>query len=176
MYMQELDDFSIETDNIILLQYKDGARQRVQVKELSQHLSKRDLQKVNAALKLRRSFIKTHMPRMGALLVMTGLLAAVMITGGPVVSHWLVRPGAPQSVTAPGDTVKAGSLAAPSPVSTPPANETAAPAATPLATTPSPAPVATTAPAKATAPVTDIITRPIQTVTHAIGGLLDAVQ
>jgi cytoskeletal protein RodZ len=87
--MSELANYSIETDHIVLLAFRDGRRLRVPVGQLAHHLSPPDLEKVRAALKLRRDFIRRHMPKVVlALAAAGGLIAALAVGGHAVAGLW----------------------------------------------------------------------------------------
>ncbi len=85
--MQRLINFSVETDNVVWLQFHNGHEQRVPVGSLAQHLLEPDLKRVRAALKLRRDFIKTHAPKAGLLFVAALGLAALWLTGHRAVAQ-----------------------------------------------------------------------------------------
>lgn len=79
--MGELENYSIETDHTVLLAFRDGRRLRVPVDRLPGYLKPRDLAKVRAALKLRRDFIRKHMPKTALVLAAGGLVALFAVSG-----------------------------------------------------------------------------------------------
>jgi hypothetical protein len=86
--MSELANYSIETDHTVLLAFKDGRRLRVPFGQLAHHLMPPDLDKVRAAIKLRREFIRRHMPK-AALVLMAGGLIALLVAGGQAVANYI---------------------------------------------------------------------------------------
>jgi hypothetical protein len=110
--MKELATYSIETDHVVLLAFRDGERRRVGVKKLAKYLGPADLAQVEAALHLRHSFIKSHMPKMVLTMAAGGLVALLAITGRPLANLWAPETDAPQ--TPPGTAV-VRSLAEPTP-------------------------------------------------------------
>jgi hypothetical protein len=90
--MSHLENFSIETDNVVLLQFKDGQTKRVAVWQLSRHLLARDLQRVRAAMKLRQDFLRDHMPKSGLIITLAAGLVAVAWGGGAFTSELLRSP------------------------------------------------------------------------------------
>jgi len=89
--MHKLANFSVETDTIVLLQFQDGQQSRVAITQLPQHLTGADLKRVQAALKLRRDFLKTHLPKMGLMLA-TGVGLATLFIGGHKLAAELMVP------------------------------------------------------------------------------------
>jgi hypothetical protein len=92
--MGTLENFSIETENVVLLHFKDGQTKRVAVWQLSRHLLTRDLQRVRSALKLRRDFLRDHTPKSGLAIMLASGLMAVAWGSGTIMSN-LMRPSAP---------------------------------------------------------------------------------
>lgn len=90
--MQRLSNFSIETDSVVLLHFQDGQEQRVPVSQLPQHLYDSDLKRVNAAMRLRHDFIRTHLPKMGLMVLVILGLAAVVVGGQRAVAQFLHSP------------------------------------------------------------------------------------
>jgi len=88
--MSELANYSIETDHTVLLAFKDGRRMRVPIGQLNHHLAPPDLEKVRAAIKLRRDFIRRHMPKVALLVAATGLVGLLTV-GGRVVAEFMNR-------------------------------------------------------------------------------------
>ncbi|MDF2461015.1 MAG: hypothetical protein K0S68_418 [Candidatus Saccharibacteria bacterium] len=82
--MSELANYSIETDHTVLLAYADGRRLRVPIGQLPHHLAKPDLERVRASLRLRRDFIRTHMPKAALLLLGIGLVSLLSVGGKAV--------------------------------------------------------------------------------------------
>lgn len=82
--MRELETYSIETDQVVLLVFTDGRRQRVRVSQLMYHLSPSDLKQVEAGLKLRRHFLRSHMPKAALALAAGGALSWFVISGRPL--------------------------------------------------------------------------------------------
>lgn len=72
-----------------MLAFKDGRKLRVSVRNLSDHLNPIDLRKVKSAIKLRREFLSTHMPKFLILLAVGGLLGvgALAVTPRSFASH-----------------------------------------------------------------------------------------
>jgi hypothetical protein len=98
--MSELSNYSIETDHTVVLSFKDGRRVRVPVGQLAHHLAPPDLEKVRASIRLRRDFIRRHMPKVALVMVAAGLIALLTV-GGQAVAHLFMPPDAP---TAPDHT------------------------------------------------------------------------
>ncbi len=98
--MQRLADFSIETENTVLLQFAGGGQQRVAVGQLEHYLPSDDLRRVYKALRLRKQFLSRHMPRLGALVLLAGgVMAFLVLGGGQAVANLLHRD--PAAVPAP---------------------------------------------------------------------------
>ncbi len=79
--------------------------------QLPKHLFEPDLKRVHAAMRLRHDFIKTHLPKMGLILLAVLGTAAVIVGGQKAVAHFLNGPDAPSS-TPPRDAIT--HMAAPS--------------------------------------------------------------
>jgi hypothetical protein len=88
--MSDLANYSIETDHMVLLSFKDGRRLRVPLGQLANHLGTDDLAKVTRAFKLRRDFIRHHMPKAVIVLVAGGLIA-LSVTAAPKVMAWITH-------------------------------------------------------------------------------------
>jgi len=115
--MSELANYSIETDHIVLLAFHDGRRLRVPVGQLAHHLAPPDLEKVRSALKLRRDFIRRHMPKVVLALAAAGGLVAALTVGGHAVANYWQRTHPVQP--APGNTGLVRSETLPHPAPTP---------------------------------------------------------
>jgi hypothetical protein len=86
--MSELANYSIETDQSVWLSFKDGHNLRVSVNQLPRYLSPHDLQKVRRAMKLRRDFIRHHMPKTLAIAAVLGLTALAVSSGQMLAAFW----------------------------------------------------------------------------------------
>jgi hypothetical protein len=106
---QHLANFSVETDELVLLEFSDGQEQRVRVRQLDQVLTSADLKRVNAALKLRHEFLKTHLPKASLAVLLVGGLLALLLTNQRAVAR-LMNPGALPGTTVSHDEL-AGTLA-----------------------------------------------------------------
>jgi hypothetical protein len=121
--MGDLENYSIETDQSVLLSFRDGRKVRVRPDRLSRYLGTKDLVKVRRAMRLRRDFLRLHMPKTAVVLLAAGLMAALLVsartvawiletdTGNPghnavVRSQTESRPQADPAPTAPGATPK----------------------------------------------------------------------
>ncbi|MDB5178525.1 MAG: hypothetical protein JWN01_468 [Patescibacteria group bacterium] len=114
--MSELANYSIETDQTVLLSFTDGRRLRVPMDQLRRYLAPHDLQKITSAIKLRQEFLRRHMPRAVIILIVGGVMA-LLFAGGRAVAH-LWRP--PWSVApAPASSTVVRSLNPPSPTLSP---------------------------------------------------------
>jgi hypothetical protein len=102
--MKEIANFSIETDNVVLLEYQDGKSKRVAVWQLAKHLVETDLRRVQAALKMRRNFIRDNSPKLGAAVVLTAGLVAALVGGGHAVTN-LIAPPRPAAAAPEHETV-----------------------------------------------------------------------
>jgi hypothetical protein len=89
--MSELSNYSIESDHIVILAFKDGRKLRVPLGQLPQHLGAHDLEKIRSAIKLRRDFIQRHMPKVALVMVAGGLIALLSV-GGPAVAQLFSPP------------------------------------------------------------------------------------
>jgi hypothetical protein len=101
--MRELDNYSIETDHTVLLAFKDGRTIRVPIGQLAHHLTPADLKRIQAAMKLRRDFVRQHMPKVALALAAGGFLALFM-AGGRTVAH-LLQPPTPVESTPPSTSI-----------------------------------------------------------------------
>lgn len=90
--MSDLANYSIETDQVVLLSFKDGRSLRVPLNHLSRYLKPGDLAKVKKALNLRRHFLRIHMPRFFVILATIGGLVALLTVGGKTVASLLGHP------------------------------------------------------------------------------------
>jgi len=87
--MSELANYSIETDKIVLLSFKDGRSLRVPFRHLSNYLKGADLEKVKKTINLRRHFLRIHMPRFFIILAAIGGAVALLTVGGKTVASLL---------------------------------------------------------------------------------------
>ncbi|HSX02010.1 MAG TPA: hypothetical protein VLI05_01705 [Candidatus Saccharimonadia bacterium] len=92
---QRLANFSVETDELVLLEFSDGQERRVRVRHLGQVLASADLKRVNAALKLRHDFLKTHLPKASLAVVLVGGLLALLLTNQRAVARLMSPDGLP---------------------------------------------------------------------------------
>ncbi|HVQ44488.1 MAG TPA: hypothetical protein VMT30_05985 [Candidatus Saccharimonadia bacterium] len=86
--MSELANYSIETDQLIWLAFKDGQSVRVPIGQLPRYLTPRDLQRIRRAMKLRRDFFRHHMPPALIALLVLGLALAVFAGQQTVAFIW----------------------------------------------------------------------------------------
>ncbi|HEY2004028.1 MAG TPA: hypothetical protein VGH44_02840 [Candidatus Saccharimonadia bacterium] len=94
--MSELVNYSIETDKIVLLSFKDGRSLRVPFNHLSNYLRGTDLEKVKKTINLRRHFLRIHMPRFFIILAAIGGAVALLSVGSKTVASLLGHQPAPQ--------------------------------------------------------------------------------
>lgn len=92
--MGELANYSIETDQLVWLAFKNGQSLRVPVGQLPRYLTPRDLQKVRRAMKLRRDFFRHNMPPALLMLLVLGLVG--MVAAGGQVLALMSRRSAPE--------------------------------------------------------------------------------
>ncbi len=121
--MGELANYSIETDQLIWLAFKDGRNLRVPVASLSKYLSPRDLQKVRRAMNLRQDFLRHNMPKTLVAVLAFGLLA-LMVAGTQVIAR-LDHGAGSASPALPGSQIvrsAPSSSSEPSPVPSPASN------------------------------------------------------
>lgn len=93
--MQELATFSLETDSTVLLQYKNGQKQRVRLAELAKYALSVDIEKIRAAYRLRTSFIDTHMPKARMILMVllgAGVLGITAVAGNQALAELTGKP------------------------------------------------------------------------------------
>jgi DNA polymerase-3 subunit gamma/tau len=114
--MGELVNYSIETDQLIWLAFKDGRNYRVPVRQLPSHLAPHDLQKVRRAIKLRRDFFRYNMPR-AVIIVMAASLLLALSAGAQVVAMLGRRNMMLPDSSSHSEIVRATPLASPGPVS-----------------------------------------------------------
>ena len=86
--MSELANYSIETDHLVWLSFKDGRSFRVPVGQLPRYLTPRDLIKVRRAMNLRHDFFRQHMPRTLVAFATVGVLAIVAGSGQVLAGLW----------------------------------------------------------------------------------------
>jgi hypothetical protein len=104
--MGKLSNYSIESDEVVLLQFSDGQNHRAQVKELPKLLGKEDLRKIQSALKLRANYINKHLPnwlKVVILIVLVGPFSGEVTKAARVVEqyvhqHILLNPPRPNAV------------------------------------------------------------------------------
>jgi len=111
--MGELVNYSIETDQTVLLEFASGHQTRVPIQLLAQYLRPADLARVKQALRLRRRFLQDHMPRAAAAIIITGLATMLMLAGRVVAVLWpSALPAAPDTTLIGGDLGSPGPVAA----------------------------------------------------------------
>jgi hypothetical protein len=116
--MSELANYSIETDRTVLLSFADGRRLRIPIGQLPHYLAPPDLERVRASLRLRRDFIRDHMPK--ALLALMGVgLIALLTVGGKAVADMFTSPRRPQPVPSRSEIVRSQVMPKPSTSPTP---------------------------------------------------------
>ncbi len=71
-----LNDFSIESENTIVLSFHDGTRRRVRLDDLNQYLSHDDVVRIKRSLAIRKNFIKKVLPP-GAMVLLLGATVAL---------------------------------------------------------------------------------------------------
>jgi hypothetical protein len=99
--MHDLANYSIETDQSVWLSFKDGHTLRVGVGQLPRYLTPHDLQKVRRTMKLRRDFIKHHMPKTMAIALVLGLTALAVTSGQILASLWNEQHSSPIDIPKP---------------------------------------------------------------------------
>lgn len=135
--MRKLLNYSIETDQLILLHFSDGQSLRVPFQKISDHLTGHELSKVSRAIKLRRDFFRNNLPKTMVALAAAGLAVAVCIDYENVAALW-----SPSRSVAPPPARVSGAAQS---ISTP------SPSATAVITTPGAAAVPASAPASSPA-------------------------
>lgn len=73
---QGLHDFRIENDSVVLLSFADGTRQRVAPKDLDCYLTADEVNKVQAAMRLRKQFMRRVLPPT-AMIILLGSIAGL---------------------------------------------------------------------------------------------------
>jgi hypothetical protein len=116
--MNELADFSVETDTTVLLEFRDGTRLRTPVKRLPLHLVGKDLDRVRAAVKLRKVFLRDHLPKEGLAIALAVILCAVGIAGTNRLAG--ARPAQNLPAVSPLSASKATSISTPNVIRTTP--------------------------------------------------------
>ncbi len=114
--MSELANYSIETDQTVLLLFKDGRNLRVPVGQLASHLIDTDLERIRRAVRLRRDFLGRYMPK-ALLAVMLIALVSLLVTGGRVVAQ--LQHSASTNQSTPTRAQIARPLATPTPLASP---------------------------------------------------------
>ncbi len=189
--MKDLDSFSIESDQIVLLTYRDGTNRRALRADLPQLLAKADLKRVHAAYRLRHNYRDTLPPWLRALALTVIVLSAglgsmkvvstVIHPATHTIRHIADTAGTSGEVLdananqPSGDSATASNsaLAAPS-VPQPAVNQPAMPNLSTPAPSPIKLPLGVTVPAPtALVPtVVQAVTQPVaHTVTHALNSL-----
>jgi hypothetical protein len=79
--MSQLSNYSVETDQLILLSFEDGRSLRVPISQLPKYLKGRDLQRVRRAINMRRAFFRQNMPPTIIVLIATLVVAALAAAG-----------------------------------------------------------------------------------------------
>jgi hypothetical protein len=87
--MSELANYSIETDQLVWLQFKGGESFRVPLDRLDDYLSPKDLRRVHRTIKLRRDFLRQHFPRTLVAVAAAGLAAFAIYDGSNVAGLWV---------------------------------------------------------------------------------------
>jgi len=77
--MPKLTNFSIETDHTVLLQFNDGRELRVPLTRIKEHLGANDLNRISAAVQLRRNFIRNHMPKVSVVVIVAAASLATLL-------------------------------------------------------------------------------------------------
>lgn len=106
--MIKLTNYSLETENTVLLCFEDGSEKRVPLNHIGEFVAGNDLKKIQGALKIRKSFFKRHLPRASIAVVASGLATLAGMTHQQQLNH-LIHPTNPtQSVTS--ESSKAAAL------------------------------------------------------------------
>lgn len=87
--MSELANYSVETDEVVLLIFQDGSRRRVAANQLDQYLEPFDAARVGAALKLRHRFLRLHMPKAVVAFVAGSAIAMLALASKPLATLWV---------------------------------------------------------------------------------------
>lgn len=92
--MLKLKNYSVETDNTVLLQFEDGSDKRVSLNHIGEFVAGNDLKKIQGALKVRKSFFKRHVPRVGIAVLASGLATLAGMTHQQQLNH-IIHPTKP---------------------------------------------------------------------------------
>lgn len=87
--MGDLVNYSVETDEVVLLIFRDGTRMRVPTNRLEQYLRPRDAARVGSAVKLRHAFLRHHMPKVAVALAAGGMVAMFTFATKPLATLWV---------------------------------------------------------------------------------------
>ncbi len=87
--MGDLANYSVETDEVVLLIFHDGTRKRVLTSQLERYLTPRDAARIGRALKLRHLFMRLHMPKALAAVAAGSLIAMLTVTTKPLATLWI---------------------------------------------------------------------------------------
>jgi hypothetical protein len=171
--MRKLLNYSIETDQLVWLEFSDGESLRVTFQQIPDLLSGPELHKVSRAIKLRQDFFRNNLPKKMVLLAAVGLasFAAVQTKAvAGILNH--IHPGA--LAPAP-DVHRAGIISSPTPTPTITPPVTPPPAVSPLPASPVPlATPATAVPSVPAAPPAPALQVPevVRPVVHALDTIL----
>ena len=94
-WMVDLENYRIETDRTVLLSFRDGRKVRVRADRLPRYLHPKDVAVVRRALRLRRDFLRFHMPKAALVFLAAGLLVAALISARTVAWLLLDKSGNP---------------------------------------------------------------------------------
>lgn len=93
--MRKLQTYSIESDHTVSLTFTNGQAARVPISKIALYLADHDRAKIEHAVKVRRQFLKDHMPKLlvGAIVVTAlGVAASSHSTMSRMFSHTLTPP------------------------------------------------------------------------------------
>lgn len=89
--MQKVRKYSIETDETIFLQFKDGSDIRVPVGDLALYVGSADLNRIERAIQVRKLFFQRHLPKLGLALAAGTLLSFAGLNSNQEL-HTLLQP------------------------------------------------------------------------------------
>jgi hypothetical protein len=75
--MLKLAKYSIETDKTVLLQFADGSDKRISPERLVEYVTGDDLSAVQAAFKVRKTFLKRHLPKLVIIVAAGGIISLI---------------------------------------------------------------------------------------------------